>query len=162
MNTITRDKVSWFKIDLPGKDYFPSVPDGTYEANFIGAESFMFFEHPKVCLWFRLNDNHLDQCNVVARYFNVNEIVGSLPKIGRRTNPQFTVGARSALAREIGWLFPGKYSPFRLPTRIPKEIANRLVLVEVKKSKHDRNRIELVPEFRESRITRILGWADKK
>lgn len=162
MEIITRDTVTQFPVKLPGKDYFPNIPDGTYAAKFIGAKSFLFFEQAKVCLWFRLDNDHLDGRNMVARYFNVDNLVGMLPKSGRRTNPEFTVGARSALTREISRLFPGRFSPIRLPTRIPKEIAGELVLVEVKKSKRDRNGDVLVPAFRESRITKILGWAEVK
>lgn len=162
MEIITRNTVTQFPVKLPGKDYFPSVSKGTYAAKFVGTQSFMFFEQAKVCLWFQLEDECLGGRRMVARYFNVDNLVGTLPKSGRRANPEFTVGARSDLAREISRLFPGRFSPFQLPTRIPKEMADKLLLVEVKKSKRDRNGDVLVPEFRESRITRIRGWAEGK
>ena len=159
---LVRDTVTQLPVELPGKDYFPSVPDGTYAAKFIGAESLLFFDKAKVCLWFRIDGEHLSVSNMVARYFNVDYLVGKPRKSGRRANPEFTVGVRSALTREISRLFLGRFSPLRLPTRIPKELSDKLVLVEVKKSKRDRNGDLLVAEFRESRITKILGWVDAK
>ena len=113
-------------------------------------------------MWFRIDNEHLGVRGLVARYFNVDHLIGTLPKSGRRANPEFTPGARSALTREISRLFPGRFSPLRLPTRIPKDLSDKLVVVEVKKSKLDRNGDLLVAEFRESRITKILGWADAK
>lgn len=164
MSILAQDKNDGFavaRLKLPGKDYFADVPDGTYNAKFIGVEGYRFFAYPKVCCWFEIESAAIEGPKMVARYFNVNTLIGTLPKSGRRRNPEFEVGAKSALAREIAQLFPGKFSPFKLPSRIPT-VPDNLISIVVKKSIFDRDGDELVTEFRESRVKKILGWAEVK
>ena len=130
--------------------------------SFLGAESFLYYCKPKICLWFELFDPGLDTPHYIQRYFNV-ESLDQMPRGKERLNsPRFRVGCRSALARELGTVFPEKYGPFSLPSDIPRALSGLMVDVDVKQSKYSQKRVLITERFRESRIVTILGVSDEE
>ncbi len=154
--------VTPFPSPLPGPDYFVSVADGEYAAAYVGAEGFRFLgKRPKLAVWFQIINDDLDN-PLIPAYYNVLDIEGKTSDRKRIRDPEFIVGWRSRLVRDLATLYPDEYSPKYLPQEIPNIGASTyLVMVSTRKVEKDIDRVERAAAFHSSVIASIVGWADK-
>lgn len=154
--------VTSFPAPLPGPEYFVSVPDGEYAAAYVGCEGFRFLgKRPKLAVWFQIIDDDFDN-PLIPAYYNVLHIEGKTSDRKRIRHPEFIVGWRSRLVRDIATLYPEKFSPDSLPQEIPNIGASAYpVLISTRSVDKDIDRKERAPAFRSSVIASIIGWADK-
>lgn len=84
------------------------VPDGQYELAYIGHQTtFMFRKVPKLVVSFRIITMGEHFSKEIARFYNVNRIIGKEKK-----NGSFSVGPRSDFVYEFLSIFPD-YRPKR-------------------------------------------------
>ena len=157
---LTENNVRRPKFDFPGNDHFIQIKDGVYTVSFMDSKSRFVFASPRVVAAFRIDDD-VGQERRILGYYKVNGLFkdGVALDTGDRVwRPEFSIGWRSRLARDLGTLFPNQYSPQNLPTFIrpidhPVRVRTRTVVKDL--GGDDR------PEsFRCSVVDRILGWAE--
>ena len=78
-------------------------------------------------------------------------------KSKRVHNPEFRVGWRSRLARDLGTLF-AEFSPRSLPGSVPP--IDCTVLIKTTTVSTDQDGNERPDAFRSSKVDRVVGWAD--
>ncbi len=154
--------VTLFPAPLPGPDYFVSVPDAEYVAAYVGCEGFRLLgKRPKLAVWFQIINDDLDN-PLIPAYYNALDIEGKTSDRKRIRDPEFVVGWRSRLGRDIATLYPEKLSPDYLPQEIPNIGASAYpVLISTRSVDKYIDKKERAPEFRSSVIASIVGWADK-
>jgi len=142
---------------LPGPDYFIRVPDNEYDAAFIGCEGFRFRGiKPKVAIWFRLIN--VDRQPLIAAYYNALTIEDGSARI---RNPEFTVGWRSRLARDLANLYPERYSPTNLPTAVPAiDMRVNQIRLRTRTVTRDMDGIRRAPAFHSSVVCVVIGWIE--
>lgn len=144
---------------FPGPDHHIRVPDGTYRAKFIGSIGFYFMgRSPRVALCFQIPSVSSVEDRIFA-FYKVKVVKRDGRKLGqneRAFNPEFEIGWRSRLSRDLGTLF-SEISPSALPTKVPTivepvEIQTATVFV-------DQDGYERPEALKSSKVERIIGWA---
>lgn len=148
--------VSPIRAPLPDGDYHVLVPDDTYRAVVIGVEGFKFMRREaRLSIWFELPDG-----TAIASYYPVKDLSKCGKAIrGRTRDPEFRVGWRSRLAKDLMTLFPERFSATCLPTSVPKIVMPVLISTSTVKKGSDG---KLRPEgLWSSKVEAIVGWADR-
>lgn len=146
--------------ELPGPDHHIRIDDGIHVATYVGSVGFYFLgRSPRVALCFRIPDLDGSEDRVFG-FYNVKKLMknGSPIRTGTRVpDPEFDIGWRSRLSRDLGMLFP-YFSPKSLPTEIPP--IRGQVLLQTTTVCSDHEGFERPEAFRSSKVARIIGWAD--
>jgi len=143
------------RFQIPGPDHFVRVADGAHVGVVVGVQGFNFGRtSARVSIWFRAQSGEL-----VPAYYKVRSTSKNGEPIKNRAhNPDFVAGWRSRIVRDLGVLFPDRYTPGNLPTAVPRidgPVAFVTRTVRVDMAKRDR------PEaFVSSVVDAILGWAN--
>lgn len=148
------------RFAFPDSEHHIRIPDGLYSAEYVGAEGFYYLgTSPRVALCFRILDNVGPESLILA-YYKVARLTknGDVVRRGQRIrDPDFQIGWRSRLARDLGVLF-SDLSPSELPTSVPS--IDRVVRIKSTTVCKDPDGNDRPDAFRSSKVDCIAGWAE--
>jgi hypothetical protein len=145
---------------FPDSQHHIRIPDGLYSAEYVGSEGFYYLgSSSRVALCFRILDD-IGSERFILGYYKVKKMSkngGSVSKGQRVRNPDFEVGWRSRLARDLGVLF-ADFSPIALPTSVPS--IDRAVRIKSTTVRKDPDGNDRPNGFWSSKVDCITGWAE--
>ena len=145
---------------FPDSEHHIQIPDELYSAEYVGAEGFYYLGmSPRVALCFRILDN-VGPERLILAYYKVARLTknGDVVRRGQRIrDPDFQIGWRSRLARDLGALF-SDVSPSNLPTSIP--ILDRAVQIRTATVSKDPDGNKRPDAFRSSKVDCITEWVE--
>ena len=154
------EKVAEFPPHLPSADHHIKIPDGIYVSDYVGAIGFFYLgRSPRVAMCFRIVDDVGSERHIIGYYRTLSLTKNGAPleKDKRTRNPDFQIGWRSRLARDLGKLF-AEISSSNLPRRIPT--IDRSVRIKTATVREDKDGVDRPESFWSSKIDHILGWAE--
>jgi len=155
------EKISRFPSQLPSAEHHIHIPDGLYVCDYVGSVGFYYLgSSPRLAMCFRIIEDVGIERHIFA-FYKVIELSNkgrTQEKNKRIRDPEFRIGWRARLARDLGQLF-SEFSPSNLPTRVPT-IDNSVSVrtATVREDSHGSNRPE---SFWSSKVDRIEGWANE-
>ncbi len=154
------EKVTEFPaLPIPGAEHFIRIEDGEYTAKVIGCEAAHFRSQCRVRLWFEIVDPEIQGERRIPAIYAVQEVLyrDKRARIGT-ANPEFTVGWKSRIVRDMATLFPEDYTPNHIPMQMPLcQLMSGTILITTRTVKRDADGPR--PEsFHYSVVNRVVGW----
>ena len=130
-----------------------AIPDGEYELRYIFYETGLYWNSPKVIVYFAITDPDEYAGLPVNRFYNVKKLIGGYRKYG-----QFIARPRGALVREYKQLIK---EPNRLDRISFKSLKGKRILARLATVPRDHNQKALATDDQYSKIAELIRIIDE-